>query len=419
MPELGVNLVGHFNAAVGLGEAARSTMRALDAAGIPYVLSNCEIGVNPLPGLEAAFTDKRPYPVDIIHLNPNWIPRFADVFEREPRRYRVGYWLWETPIFPDEWRFAFDLVDEVWTSSRFCVEAIGRVSPVPVVRIPLTVDARQPESTSSGVKIPEGKFVYLFVFDFGSGYKRKDPPAVIRSFLAAHGENDDVLLVIKSANSHLDTPGRDEIRKLIGDARNILWIDKLLPRDDIIHLMRRADCYVSLHRAEGFGLTIAEAMSLGKPVIATGYSGNMDFMTAENSFPVRYRPTAIDAGRSDIYRGKGEWAEPDEQHAADLMRYVYDYRDATREIGERAAADVRGQLNANAVGEMIKERLGLITGYFSGRDAGAPRSGEAVLYKNRVGELERQIDAMRQSRFWKMRDRWFAIKRALGLTHEE
>ena len=165
----------------------------------------------------------------------------------------------------------------------------------------------------------------------------------------------DALLLIKCSRSDSDPSSRMRLEQASRGA-NVKMYDAVISRPALNSLMSMCDAYVSLHRSEGFGLTLTEAMSMGKPVIATAYSGNMDFMTPSNSFPVKYRLVDIEEDYGFYTKGC-EWAEPDLDHAAELMRHVYAHRDEAAEVGKRAQQDVCSRLHPQTVGRMIRERL--------------------------------------------------------------
>ena len=120
-------------------------------------------------------------------------------------------------------------------------------------------------------------------------------------------------------------------------------------RADLLGFLAASDAYVSLHRAEGFGLPLAEAMLLGKPAVATNYSGNLDFMTPRNSWLVDFRRVALDRGHRP-YPAGGTWAEPDLDHAAEQMRHVYRHREDANEVARRGRDELRALLSAAAAG---------------------------------------------------------------------
>jgi glycosyltransferase involved in cell wall biosynthesis len=206
--------------------------------------------------------------------------------------------------------------------------------------------------------LSDGTFVFLFVFDFLSYFERKNPLALIRAFRKAFEPDENVQLVLKCSNPSANIKALERLKEGIKGSR-VTIIDTFLPRRDLNALFSLCDCYVSLHRAEGFGLPLAEAMGLGKPVLATGYSGNTDFMTVNNSFLIKYRLAEIE---EDIgpYRKGSVWADPDVDHAAELMRFVYEHRETGQRIGEAASENIRAQYSPGQIGQRIGERMRVI-----------------------------------------------------------
>lgn len=429
----GVNLAGYFQVESGLGEGVRSTLRSLEAAAIPFVLNNCDFN-SELHGTDTNFTNfsaDNPFPVNIVQINADSMVKFVNSFGRSylKNRYNIGFWLWEMLRFPREWFYAFDLFDEIWTPSDFCVEAIAAASPVPVVKIPLSIASPQISLSRSDAGLPAVKFVFLFVFDFCSSYERKNPSAIIKAFLRAFGaENENVLLVVKSVNAELLPADAARMREAAGGAANIQFINKSMRRDEVNALLAHCDCYVSLHRAEGFGLTPAEAMFYGKPVIATNYSANTDFMNVNNSLPVKYslKNVGQDFG---FFKKEDLWADADTEHAAELMRFVFENPSAAKRLGERAASDIKEFLSPSAVGQKIKNRLQIISEFRgdssenSIRESSGARSESArarVEFAETESRLLRdRIREMEESRFWKMRNQWFKFKRLTGISNDK
>jgi len=198
-------------------------------------------------------------------------------------------------------------------------------------------------------------FVFLFFFDFHSFLERKNPLGLIEAYKNAFGNRQDVQLLIKSAHSDQHA---DELRMLqkACSGANVRILDAVMTREDKEELMASADCYVSLHRSEGFGLTLAEAMMLGKPVIATGYSGNVDFMADEDSFLVPYKLVTIERTHGP-YKAGYHWAQPDLDYASDVMRRVELHREAATEIGLKARAKVRELLHPATIAASVRGRL--------------------------------------------------------------
>lgn len=355
----GVNLVGNFRSEKGVGEAVRGGLANLEAVKVPCARVNFDdiLALNTDTSI-VQFSETNPYRLNLVWLNADTIDRFvaqegADFFKG---RINLAHWAWEVQDFPAKWAAGFDWFDEIWVASHFIQEGLARVSPVPVRAVPYSVTLPASNKPLPAlVGLPQGRFVFLFIFDLASYAARKNPRGLIRAFNKAFRRDDNALLVLKIAHSEADPAGLAELQRAAQDA-NILITDAVLGRDQVGTLLDAADCYVSLHRAEGFGLTMAEAMLRGKPVIATGYSGNMDFMNAANSYPVRYRLTSIGHPYGP-YQKDFVWAEPDIDHAAELMRYVYENRDTARAVGARAREDVAKQLNPHAVGMLMQDYL--------------------------------------------------------------
>jgi glycosyltransferase involved in cell wall biosynthesis/2-polyprenyl-3-methyl-5-hydroxy-6-metoxy-1,4-benzoquinol methylase len=332
----GVNVAGYFRAELGIGEAARLIRRAVEVAGVPH--STLDYG-----GTESRrdhpYTPhgdgRAPYNVNLLCVNADRTPDFARAVG--PRffagRRTVGYWFWELEQFPAAMHAAFDAVDEVWTASRFTAEAIGRVGRRTVHHVPLGVPVPvcAPGVTRESLGLPGG-FLFLFVFDFFSAVERKNPLGLIRAYTKAFRDGDGATLVLKSINGSRRLTELEQLRAQVPDRSDILLIDDYYDAATKNALIAASDCYVSLHRSEGFGLTMAEAMALGRPVIATGYSGNLDFMSAENSYLVDYTLGSVPAADGPYTAGR--WANPSEDDAAALMRRVFEARE---EAGARAA----------------------------------------------------------------------------------
>jgi glycosyltransferase involved in cell wall biosynthesis len=249
----------------------------------------------------------------------------------------------------------FDAVDEIWVYSRYVADRIGLWSPVPVVTVPLPVVKPDPGDARLDLDLGND-YIFLFVLDFFSTLQRKNPAGIVDAFTRAFAPGEGPRLVLKAINGTFRPEAVDALRWKIGDRPDVTLIDQHVDRSTYAALLARCDCYVSLHRAEGFGLTIAESMALGKPVIATGYSANLDFMTPTNSYLVDHKVTSV-GPEAEHYPAEGTWAEPDLEHAASLMRRVLERPEEAREKGQRAARDIAERFSPEAVGGVARARL--------------------------------------------------------------
>ena len=418
LASLGVNAVGYLRGGLGLGQAARLYVQALHAAGVPVRTTTVDVNLPDVVGPDGRraqvktmdFADlhvEGELPFNLVCVNAPELPALhaqlgAQFFED---RYTIGVWAWEVDIVPPSWDRAFGLVDEIWVYSRYVQEIISNVSPVPVVRIPLPIVAPPPGGDVAGLHLPEG-FAFLFLFDFYSTLARKNPLGLVEAFTRAFAPGEGPQLVLKSHNGDFKPERLARLREAAGDRPDIHIVDQFLSGSEMAALMRRADCYVSLHRAEGFGLTLGETMALGKPVIATGFSANLDFMTAENSYLVRHAETLV-GPEGENYPAHGTWAEPDLDHAAQLMREVWEHQDEAAARGARAQREIAEHFSLPAVGQVARERLKrLAAGHRRKRHAAATGSssgdgdngGGLVNSWVETAELKLTFDPLRDAR---------------------
>jgi glycosyltransferase involved in cell wall biosynthesis len=353
--DFGVNVVGFLTAELGLGEMARLIQRVLAEAGVPMVsvVEERSISGSVRTGLAAPQSVGPPrFGVSLLTVNSDFTRVVVDSHpDAAAGRYRIGLWAWELEDFPAGMHDGFAFVDEVWTPSEFATRAIAAHSPVPVRTIPVPVPDPGPV-----VREPGAATRFLFVFDFNSTGGRKNPWGVVEAFRRAFPGREDVRLVLKATNGRRNTAAVERLRRAIdGDAR-IELVERYLTAAELDDLYARTDAYVSLHRSEGFGLTVAEAMVRGLPVIATDYSSTTEFFGPESGWPVPCTMTEVGPGWPP-YRPDGRWADPDLDAAAEAMRAVADDPAEARRRGAAAREHILRTHPADVTAAWLRERL--------------------------------------------------------------
>lgn len=358
----GVNIYGHLSGAFGLGESARLYAKAFAEAGIPISVTSLDLG---LPHelerfeLRGCENPSAPHLFDLVAVNPDYLREAIPMIDQAGcGRYRIASWFWELEVVPDDWRWALEEVDEIMVASAFIEDAFRRVSDKPILKIPVPIQ----EVVDSGLTrqdfgLLDDAFLFLTTFDFHSSVHRKNPRAVISAFQRAFADSQgNVALLVKSSNGFRYPEALSELVDAARGDPRISIRDEVIPAPHLKSLQRCADVYVSLHRAEGFGLGLAESMALGKPVVATAWSGNMEFMSSENSCLVDYRLVPVPAGQYPGASG-ARWADPDVDHAASYMKRLATDAVYAKGIGERAADDIKRILSPSRSASILSRRL--------------------------------------------------------------
>ncbi|MFT4247510.1 MAG: glycosyltransferase [Pseudomonas sp.] len=363
----GVNLYGYLTGEFGLGQSARMYARALLAVGYPVALNEVPIEIPHARNersLDAYLGQDACHPINLVFVNPDHYAELLPVLR--PGTYSIGFWFWELEVVPDAWRALVERVDEIWVASRFVEDAFRSITDKPVVRIPHPLQVRRVVGwRRRSFDLDDEAFVFLHSFDFNSSIHRKNPQAVIDAFVRAfEGRHDRVQLMLKTSNGHLYPDALRQLRRSARRDGRIVVRDQVLDTMQLEALQEAADAYVSLHRAEGLGLGMAECMARGKPVIGTGWSGNLEFMTPENSLLVGYRLIPVAEGQYAL-ADQGRWAEADVAQAAQWMRRLVDERWLPATIGAAARADIGNRMNFREAARVMAARLAELAG--SGR----------------------------------------------------
>ncbi|HSZ25260.1 MAG TPA: glycosyltransferase [Cytophagaceae bacterium] len=367
--ESGVNIIGFAKGDFGIAEHIRLVTHAIHSTEIEFCVNNAgKSGKHSDSNqeLKPFIIRKNPFLINLFCYNADKILAYRNSYKgtvMERSHYNIGYGYWELSEYPIHWREQNKCLQELWAPSRFVKEVLERSTHLPVYYMPIPVDFIDPVGYSKRhFNLPEDCFLYLFTFDLSSFESRKNPDAVIGAFSNAFPveKKDKVCLVLKINSIHTQPEHIKKIKELKESVQfdsRIILIDETLDRTSILGLIQTCDVYVSLHRSEGFGLGMAEAMKMGKVVIATHYSGNKDFMNEENSCPVKY--SLVKVKQSDychVVEG-AEWAEPDIAHAAYYMRKVYEDQAFSQKTGLAAKSYIEQHHSFNVIGKNYERRL--------------------------------------------------------------
>jgi GT2 family glycosyltransferase/glycosyltransferase involved in cell wall biosynthesis len=356
----GVNVIGHFSYPSGLRVSVEALVEGLQRVGVRTSLRDLKTDRKDDP-THAKFDGFEAFETTLIHAQPE--PFFdqafsrSDLHERSPRTYRIGYWYWEFDSIPDAWVAHAEKVDEVWAATEFVARGLRARLAQPVRTLFPGVKLGPFERRSrSYFGLRDEPYTFLFTFHMMSVMERKNPIGLIRAFARAFGADDTVQLVLKTSFGDRHPQQFEALQAAAATAANVTIINEVYSPEDVLSLMDACDAYVSLHRSEGLGLTMAEAMLMGKPVIATNFSGNVDFMDSSNSLLVDYE--LVKLGKSiPPYDAHLEWAEPSEAHAAELMRRVFDDQAWAAELGAAAKVSAERALSLDVAGRRRASRL--------------------------------------------------------------
>jgi glycosyltransferase involved in cell wall biosynthesis len=357
----GVDLVGYFGAEVSLGNVADRLLASLDAVGIPC--RTLDLRRTGSPRRARTVDDVLGHDTVIVVANHDQVPpllaRHGDVLAG---RRLIGYWYWDVEHVPDEVAARMRPFEQIWVNTRYTERSLTAVPGAPVVRS-LSLPVPEPVvSTASraDLGLPTDRQVVLVTFDHLSVTERKNPLGAIEAFRRAFPEPTEggPVLVIKTMNADQRWAEHERVRVAAMDRPDVVVVDRLLSKADQMALVGHADVLLSLHRAEGFGLHLVEAMWLGTPTIATRYSGNLAFMDDDCSLLVDARMVPVERGEG-FFPPEASWADPDLDQAATHLRRLLADPDLARRLAAEGRARMERQPSFEQTGRTIAAWCGI------------------------------------------------------------
>ena len=371
-----IRVFGFFQQTFGLAEAAKRTSSVLSLSNITYSLTQIPFSGKHQGEDNSLNTEKNKPPNDsseirLFHFNGDHTDQLLSKWGEEvfECRYSIGFWHWELPEFPNDYLSWFSRVNEIWVPSKFVHNSISLKSPHPVQVIPLALEKNAlspPHPSRQKFSLPPDAFLFLLTFDFYSSMERKNPLSSIRAFskLIVGGQQNtqQIHLVVKTSNAHADPKSakllKDALFSIPKDSYTL--IEEILPRKGMLQLINTCDALISLHRSEGFGLHLSEAMAMGKSVLATNWSGNTDFMNETNSYPINFDIVQLE-NDTDSYKKGNFWAEVDIEHAVTQMKKVLENELAGNEIiKQNARKQIKEAHSQERISSVIKNRIKII-----------------------------------------------------------
>jgi glycosyltransferase involved in cell wall biosynthesis len=356
----GVNVAGYLHGELGLGQSSRLVLKSAIATGLPVTTLNSNRSKSRQTEKISDLESDVIYPFTIAIVNADHFKFWVDDIgpDRIKNSTIAGVWAWEIEDFPQSMHAAFDYVDEIWAVSKFVKDSISPHTKKPVYVFPTPINP--PEITEKldrkTIGIPENDNYNLFIFDYMSVFNRKNPLDLVAAHKMAFPNSDGPTLVIKSANGEKDAENREALRYAVMARSDIVLVEEYLSRGQLNALLAECETYISLHRSEGYGLTMAEAMALGKPVIATAYSGNLDFMNEENSFLVSFELVQVGLN-SFPYAANSIWAQPNIEVAAKYMRTLALDPETRKSVGESAQNSIAHEFTELQASKFIVDRV--------------------------------------------------------------
>lgn len=362
--DLGINIFGFIDGEFGLGTAVRLLLESIKNANIKHTIYNFDRSLGKFSKDLNAYNNENKvhYYINLILVGNEDIDAVLWQLEKDnflENTYSIFYLNWESESFPLRYAFNISFFDEVWVATNYCREIISKYVDVPVQVIQYPILEHKDNATSIDTEnfYDKSKFNFLFLFDYNSSFERKNPIGLINAFKTAFEADDKkVMLTIKTSKTNSYKFERELLFNSIEGYNNIRIVENTFSNSDLNFIIENCDSYISLHRSEGFGLTMAEAMSYKKPVIATAYSGNLEFMNEQNSFLVDFDKKVLE--NNTVHYEKGTiWSEPNINNAAELIKKVFSNTIEVQNIALNGYQDIHDKFSVNKIGKLIENRM--------------------------------------------------------------
>ncbi|MDW9379765.1 glycosyltransferase [Chryseobacterium sp. JV558] len=397
---LSVNYHGFFEGNFGIAEATRLNASAMESKGIKVNRISYSSDT-----LEKSKSDAQPDAlINIFHINSNVTHEFFSKNQdiNLAGHYNIVYWAWEFPEVSDKTVEFLNIFDELWVPSDFCVNIFTKYTGIPVMRFshPIQKLPASDEFDFEEYNIKPGTNVYITIFDSLSTTIRKNPEATIEAFINVFKNDSESVLIVKTHNLDRSKDAQAVLEKYAGIS-NIIIINEHFSKEKLHSLIQKSDVLISLHGSEGFGLTMAEAMSYGKIVVGTGYSGNLDFMNVNNSFLVQYDFIKTSNTKGLIAEGL-TLARPDLQDATQKLQYIKNNFKSLTSIQHSAEAQIRDHFSLEAIGELLTLRLSFIDKM--GKKENTPGSSvDNVFHLAEIDRLSGRVNYLEKTLYNKIR----------------
>jgi len=399
--QLSVNYHGFFDGQFGIAEATRINAVAMENAGIK--VNRINYSATTLERITNDAEKKLDAPVNIFHINSNVTHEFFSKNQdiRLSDYYNIVYWAWEFPEVSDKTAEFLNIFDELWVPSDFCVNIFTKYTGIPVIRFSHPIQKFNPSQEFDRNEYlikPEAK-IYVTIFDSLSTTIRKNPEGTISAFLNIFENDSENILIVKTHNLERSKDAAKALEKYSGIS-NVIIINEHFSKGKLHSLIQQSDVLISLHGSEGFGLTLAEAMSYGKIVVGTGYSGNLDFMNVNNSFLVRYNLIKTSNTKGLIEEGL-TLAKPDVSDAAEKLEYIKNNFSNLGKIRDNAEAHIRDHFSVETIGKLFEIRLSFISRLKKKESSG--NNADTIFYLAEIDKLTRRVHYLEKTLYNKIR----------------